>query len=68
MNYRQGRIREITKQLDDVSPGGVFKIPPYGKTYIKTDRERAGTATVVDLATGQMANLYTSLTVRELEE
>ena len=68
MEYKPKRIREINKQLDDVKPGGVFLIPPYGKTYIKTDRERAGTATVVDLASGQMANLYTTLTVRELEE
>lgn len=61
------RIYEIRKQLEDVRAGGVFTIPGYAKRYLKTDRERAGTVTVVDVATGQMANLYTTLTVIERE-
>ena len=62
------RIYEIKKQLADVEPGGLFQIPGYGKLYLKTDRERAGTVTVVDVTTGSMANLYTALTVIEREK
>ena len=67
MKYKAQRIHEETKALADVSAGGVFRIPPYGKTYIKTDRQRDATCTVVDLETGQMANLYGVLTVIQLE-
>jgi len=62
-------IKQIQKQLNDVPSGGWFFIRGYaGRTYIKTDRERAGTATVVDLATGTMANLMTCLTVVEISK
>lgn len=62
-------IKEIRKQLDDVPAGGWFYIRGYAaKNYIKTNRERNGTVTVVDLATGDMANLLTSLTVVEFSK
>ena len=66
---RRTRIKEIRKQLDDVPSGGWFYIRGYqGRTYVKTDRERNGTATVVDLNNGQMANLMTCLTVVEISK
>lgn len=62
-------IYEIKKQLDDVPAGGWFYIRGYAaKNYIKTNRERNGTVTVVDLKTGDMANLMTCLTVVEFSK
>lgn len=60
------KIHEIRKPLADVKAGEIFRIPPYGRTYIRTDRERDATVTVVDITTGQMANLYGTLTVVDL--
>lgn len=62
-------IKQIRKSLADVPAGGWFYIRGYSaKTYIKTNRERADTVTVVDLASGDMANLLTSLTVVEISK
>lgn len=62
------RIKEVEKKLEAVEPGGVFRLKGIANTrYIKTDRERAGTATVVELKTGQMLNMYLTLTVVEID-
>lgn len=62
-------IKEIRKQLWEVPAGGWFYIRGYAaKNYIKTNREVNGTCTVVDLKTGDMANLMQSLTVVEFSK
>ena len=62
------RIYEIKKKLAEVEPGGVFQIPGYGKKYLKTDHKlHEGSSWVVDVANGQCANLYDTLTVIEKE-
>lgn len=62
------RIKETKRLLDNVKPGGVFRPQGIvGNRYMKTDRERNGSATVVDLSTGQLINMYTSITVVEID-
>lgn len=64
-------IKQIQKQLCDVPAGGWFYIRGYAaKNYIKTNRQHieAGTVVVVDLKTGDMANLMESLTVVEFSK